>query len=714
MSSVANEQECERFSIDAVIDEPALREIYLRPFEMLVRSNNPPCCVMTAYNSVNGVHMDMNSQIIQNILRDEWKFHGMVMSDWGGANSTVESVLAGCDLEMPGPPALRGAKLLNALPGKRGAMLEAAIDRSCERILLLAKKHNLLGLSASQVRASRSRPEMSATTPEDLRRLRRTVANGHVLLKNSASTLPLKPDHLQGKKIAFVGPNAKICSPGGGGSATMNPQYQSHPMEAFERALSELNVNAEVRYAVGAHSMKWLPLASIDQWTSSPGLEGEHESNVFQIDFFVSSDLSGPIFETQFRSNSNIDLTDSGPACLRESGKPYSLRVTSIVRPRTSGMHAFSITSVGHSRLSVDDKCLIDNFDWTERGEAFYAFSSTEARESMHMKAGQSYKVVIEASCKFPDASHDEPVHVWSMQPSVRLGFLEELPATLISDAVAVSNECDYTIAVIGLNDEWESEGYDRQTMALPGKQNELVEALLARTNNAHNVIIVNQSGSAVEMPWADKANTILQAWYGGQEAGNALADVLLGSVNPSGRLPFTWPRRYSDLHFERSKEAWPGVNGRVHYTEGRDVGYRWYQKHDVEPQWWFGHGIGYSSFSITVIDLAERPRERWKLKIEVANTGDVEGQEVVQCYTWPQTRSNAKELRCLGKTSPLAVGSKETLLLHINLRDMAHWKDGRWHLEAGSYSIGIGKNAGPEADLVTTVELPKSQSWDP
>lgn len=345
---VANEQEHHRFTINAVIHEQALREIYLRPFEMLFASASPPGCIMTAYNAVNGTHMDLNVSILQDILRDQWGFDGLVMSDWGGTNSVVESVLAGCDLEMPGPPAERGEKLLRALETQPSEDLSRAIDKACARLLSLAKKHDLLGLTASEARASRSRPEVSATSEEDLRRLREVVANGHVLLKNATNTLPLVSHSLQGKSIAFIGPNAKVCSPGGGGSATMNPQYQSHPMEAFERALAARGVTAEIKYAVGAHSMKWLPLASKDQWAIDASEIGSNARDIFRLDFFASADLSGPIYETQGRAGSNFDLTDSGPVALRESGEPYSLRITSFVRPKTTGKHTFGITSVGH------------------------------------------------------------------------------------------------------------------------------------------------------------------------------------------------------------------------------------------------------------------------------------------------------------------------------------------------------------------------------
>ena len=403
---------------------------------------------MTAYNCVNGTHMDMHHGIVQNVLRDEWNFCGMVMSDWGGTNSVVESVLAGCDLEMPGPPVQRGLQLLEQAMAKSSERLRTAIEESTRRILELAKSMNLLGLSAPQVRESRSRPERSATSTEDLQNLRSTVGGAHVLLKNSSSTLPLKPSMLQGKKIAFVGPNALVCSPGGGGSATMNPQYQSHPFEAFQRSLADLGVGANVAHSVGSYNMKWLPLASPDQWRALTSNEGElrDDGNLFKIDFFASPDLSGPVYATQYRANSNIDLTDSGPISLREAGSPYSLRVTSSVRPIKTGQHTFSITSVAHSRLWIDGRELIDNCDWTERGEAFYAFSSKEKCASMHMNSGQEYEVAIEASSRAPEPSQGV-VHVWSMQPSVRLGFLEEAPETLIADAVALSNECDYTVS---------------------------------------------------------------------------------------------------------------------------------------------------------------------------------------------------------------------------------------------------------------------------
>ncbi|KAK5715804.1 hypothetical protein LTR17_016635 [Elasticomyces elasticus] len=708
----SNEQETERFSINATIGEQALREIYLRPFEMLIKSSTPPACIMTAYNKVNGSHMDMNSTILKDILRNEWKFDGLVMSDWGGTISTTESIVAGCDLEMPGPPVRRGQKLLEALDVDADGALTSAVDDSCRRVLALAKRVNLLGLSPAQVRASRNRPETTATSAADLRTLRKIVGEGHVLLKNSAATLPLTRNKLEGKSVAFIGPSALKCTPGGGGSATMNPQYQSHPFEAFKSMTSELGMDTEVFHATGVYSNKWLPLTSAEQWSAS--LAPSPQASMFKIVFFADGDLSGPIVATQYRDSSSIDLTDSGPASLRESGDPYSLRVTSYLRPTSTGNHCVSITSVGHARMFVDGDLVINNCDWTERGEAFYAFSSIEACATVHMIKDRVYEIVIEAASNVPAKSPDsEPAHVWSMQPSVRLGYLEQLPSDMVSVAVDLANKCNYTILVVGLSDEWESEGYDRQTLSLPPGQDELVQTLLDNAAKPENVIIVNQSGAAVEMPWAAQAQNILQAWYGGQEAGNALADVLLSLTSPSGRLPITWPKRYTDLHFAKRSAAWPGRDGSVIYEEGTDVGYRWFLKNKVEPQWWFGHGLTYTSFRYTTVEISHLDQQTWRITVDVANIGLMPGREVVQVYTWPEDEPDAKELRSFEKTKALEPGACQTVCLKVCMRDMAHWIEGRWTLVAGRYSSGLSKSAGDVGTVAMSVDVKERKTWE-
>ncbi|THZ53679.1 hypothetical protein D6C86_09762 [Aureobasidium pullulans] len=709
---VANEQEHHRFSVDARIDEKTLREIYLRPFEIVIKSHSPPGCVMTAYNLVNGTHMDMHKYLISDVLRDQWGFKGLCMSDWGGTNSTVESVLAGCDLEMPGPTLRRGENLLGALEHKDTDVLKTAINASCARLLSLAERLGKLGLSETDVKASRHAPECSTTSPEDVATLRRIAANGIVLLKNDSNVLPLDPQKLSGKKIAFVGPNALVGASNGGGSAAMNPGYLTHPFNSLKVALKNLGIEAEVHAAQGCRTHKWLPLLSTTQWQAD-----DSETSMLRIDFFASHNCTGDILETQYRNNSSIDLFDSGPESLRDGGEPYSFRMTSVLTPATDGNHTFSVSSVGGARLFVGDDLVLDNSDWNGIGETFYSFGSPELLSSMSMSVGRSYKVVLEAWSKTnnavkTDSIDVEPMHVYGAQPSTRLGFLEEDTST-IAEAITLADKSDVCIVVLGLNDEWESEGYDRPSMGLPGDQDKLVEDILASTRHPERIIIVNQSGSPLEMPWADRAHTILQTWYGGQEAGNALADVLLGIARPKGRLPMTWPKAYSDLPFATDKESWPGVDDKVVYKEGNKIGYRWHLDAGVAPQWWFGFGLDYTTFDSTVVSVVTE-HDRWDICVRILNIGLMIGEDVVQVYVWPSQQPRAKRLIAFERTESIEPRDSITVKLTVHLRDVAEWSEQKWLLQRGSYAIGVGKHAGDSEMATKFIDVRKALSWDP
>jgi beta-glucosidase len=703
---VANEQEYRRFSVSAEIEEKALREIYLRPFEMLVKSGHPPACIMAAYNRVDSQHMDMHKKLVKGVLREEWGYQGLVMSDWGGTNSAVESILAGCDLEMPGPPLRRGSKLIEALNASQDGELEAAMDTSCTHLLTLVERLGKLGLSAADAEASRYRPETTATSQNDIATLRRIAADGMVLLKNDNGVLPLDPKALEGKRIAFIGPSAVKGASNGGGSAAMNPQYLSQPLESFRAELANKNINAIVRTTPGCRMDKWLPLLSNATWKV-----GRETNDLLAVEFFSSVDCTGSVFERQLRESSNVDLFDSGPASLRDSGKPYSLLLTSTLTPETSGSHFFGVSSVGNARLYVNDELVLDNTDWQGPSEAFYAFGSPEVRVSMPMEAGRSYKITLE-SCSKPGSedSHDGPdktvdsMHVYGAQPSVRLGFMEQ-DRSSISSAIELARASDYVVIVIGLDEEWESEGYDRQTMDLPGKQDELVRSLLEAVDHPEKIIVVNQSGSPVHMPWQDKAPTILQAWYGGQEAGNALADVLLGDASPNGRLPMTWPRSYDDLPFADDAESWPGVDDVVVYKEGTRVGYRWFLDAGVEPQWWFGHGLSYTVFKHAIVDIAVL-EDRWIARVQVTNTGSVPAEEVVQVFVWPSRQPRLKSLAGFERTTLMQPGDEQTVEVEVRLRDIAQWVGGRWYLAGGTYAVASAKHVGDQEMVITDVTI--------
>ncbi|CAI6092938.1 unnamed protein product, partial [Clonostachys chloroleuca] len=435
---------------------------------MVVRTSSPPDCFMTSYNKVNGLHADMNVRILNDRLRNEWGFRGLVVSDWGGTSSTVESLIAGLDLEMPGQAEQRESKLLKAATEAPTPELLAAIDTAVTNYSISRKI------------------------------IRKVAADGIVLLKNTQKTLPLPLQPLAGKQVAFIGPNALQGTPGVGGSASLNLQYQSYMMGSFQTVAASQGVTVSVKHALGAYARKWLPLAAKAIWRL-PQLpkEGDNGQAILRMDFCSSPDLSGPAKKTHYRSNSYMDLTDTCPADFQTDHVP-----------------PFSLSSVGGSKLYVDGELVVDNGIWYGLAETFYTFGSAEKRGSKHLTA--------QRICR----------------------------------------------AIVGLDEEWESEGYDRQDMALPGDQNRLVDALVRQAKRPERLVFVNQSGSPVELPWIDRVSTFLQVFYGGQEAGKALADVLFGLVNPSGRLPIRWSRLYSDLPFSLVPETWPGKDGSVDYKE--------------------------------------------------------------------------------------------------------------------------------------------------
>lgn len=720
--SVANEQEYQRFTIDARISERALREIYLRPFEMVIRSPSPPECLMTSYNSVNGSQADMNEWLIRTVLREEWGYDGLVMSDWGGTNSTVESLLAGLDLEMPGPPEKRGQMLIEAIKSNAdNAKLTAALDLSVTRVLSLAQKHGLLGLSPEEARQTRDSAEISSTTPKDVEFIRNVAASGIVLLKNTTGTLPLNAADIEGKQIAFIGPNALTGTPGGGGSASMNPQYLSQPMESLKNVAAASGINVSVKYALGALGRKWLPVFDKTQWRAPVSGDGDDAApgkTLVRVEYFATQDLSGPVQESQYRNSSIVDMSDSAPLAFQVDPVPkYSFRVTSVLTPKSTGSHAFSLSSVGDAMLTIDGELVVDNRSWTGLGETFYAFGSAEVIGTKALEAGKQYTVVVEGWVrKEPRPAggfSEESNHVFAAHPSVRIGYEEELPdaEALISEAVALADESEAAVVVLGLTDEWESEGYDRENMALPGGQDALAEALVRRVKRPEKLIFVNQSGSPVELPWIDSVGTFLQAWYGGQEAGNALADVLLGRVNPSGRLPITWPRQYSDLPFAADSETWPGIDGKVLYKEESQVGYRWYSHQGgLQPQWWFGYGQSYTQFSTKVVS-AVSDDAHWKVTVSVQNTGTRAGADIVQVYFWPADKKEEIILVGFEKTAVLQPQETTEVEVKIKQRDAARWEGDQWVIRRGEYVFGVGNGVG-EADKSTLGLNMEEKTW--
>ena len=520
------------------------------------------------------------------------------MSDWGGTNSEYESIEAGCDIEMPVSTKWRGEKALQHI--QDGRLSKEAVEKAAANVLYLVERTRGNDTSPEL-------PEREDDREETRQLIREAGAEGLTLLKNEGEILPIKPSET---KIAIIGPNANRAVAGGGGSASLNPYYNTIPLDSIKSIGGK---GREIFYALGCHTYKWLPLAANFCTTASgePGVI---------LDFFEGDRFEGPPKVIQRKTNTDLFLWDSVPDEVSKGvpKTPWSVRATTRITPKTTGMHTISFSSVGPGRLIVDGELKVDLWDWTEQGEAMFD-NSVDVLFDVQLKAGRAIEVVAESTNEIRPISKQRPgaTHAYG---GVRIGYKEEDERDYLQEAVDVAKASDVAVVIVGLDADWESEGYDRKTMDLPtdGSQDRLIEAVLEVNPRT---IIVNQSGSPVTMPWADRAPVILQAWYQGQEAGNALADVLFGLKNPSGKLPVsqksfmfggrnfkltntktTFPRRLKD---NPSYHNWPGENLKVVYGEGLYIGYRHYERVGIPPLFPFGHGLSYTTFAYGKLSMS-------------------------------------------------------------------------------------------------------------
>lgn len=660
---VGNESEIERTTMSSEIDERALREIYLVPFEWAVKKAHT-WGVMSSYNRLNGTFTSEHEWLLTDVLRKEWGYDGIVMSDWFGSHSTAETVNAGLDLEMPGPPRDRGQKLIDAV--NAGAVSQATLRQRVIAMLTLMQRVGSLDDHRALKETANDRPEHRAL-------IRRAGAEAAVLLRNNG-VLPLQGDG----SIAVIGPNAKSAQIMGGGSAQLNAHYRISPWEGLVDAVGE----DRLRYAPGCTNHRFEPL-----------LRG-----AFKVEYFANEKLSGePVHvgeqdEAQAFWIGNVAEGKVDPL-------HFSARLTGSFTPETSGEHRVGIYAAGFAKVFVDGQLVAD--DWTHwtKGRTFFEEGSDEVVGTMQMEAGRAYEVVIEFATK---------AFATLGLAAFAAGIGLPLGNDAIAEAVRLARNADVAVVFVGRNGEWDTEGSDLPSIELPGRQNELVAAI-AQANP--KTVVVLQTGGPVEMPWIGSVAALLQAWYPGQEAGNAIADVLTGAAEPSGRLPQTFPVRWADnpAH-SQDHEVYPGFEGKVRYEEGIFVGYRHYDRHGMTPLFPFGFGLGYASFALAdlaVDDTAFEAHGAVTLTLSVTNTSDVEGSAVVQLYVSDDVSSDprpAKELKAFAKVK-LAPGESRIVALKLDARAFAFFRTqaAHWLVEAGSFTLRAGLSS---VDLQLTAQV--------
>ena len=659
---VCNDSEFERHSISSEVSERALRELYLVPFEAAVREAGVRA-VMSAYNRINGVFASSHEQLLRGILKGEWGFRGLVISDWGAALETVGNANGGLDLEMPGPARSMGDALLAAV--RDGRVEEVVVDDKVRRLL------ETLAACGALDADSEERPERSDDRAEHRALARRVAAESIVLVRNRG-VLPLDRGRL--RRVALLGPNAARAVIQGGGSSIVATHYEVHPLAALAERLGD---DVEIVHEPGLRIDKFVP--PLDRARLRPA--GGEDRPGLLLEYWNGALGSGPPVHTRIVRRCRAFW--SGAFAPGVDPRNFSARYSGSFTADTTGDYTFGLQSAGRSRLYVDDELLIDNASHQEPGDGFFGHGSSEQRAEIALQAGETYalRVEFERDPALPDAG-------------IQFGALPPWPEDSVERAVEAARDADAVVLVVGTSGDWETEGGDRRDMALPGGQDDLIRRVLAARPDT---VVALNVGSPVDLDWLDDCGALLQLSFGGQELGHALVDILLGDVNPSGRLPTSWPVRLEDTPAFRS---YPGEDGRVEYREDLLVGYRWYDTRGIAPRLAFGHGLSYTKFAYRELQVPETVGvgEAAEISIRVANVGDRPGQEVVQLYVRdlrsPFERPD-KELRAFAKIL-LAPGQEESVRFELPPRSFESWhtEAGVWRSEPGPREILVGASS--------------------
>ncbi|EHK98305.1 putative beta-glucosidase I [Glarea lozoyensis 74030] len=598
---------------------------------------------LTAYNKVNGIHVSENDKILKGILRGEWGWEGMVMSDWWGTYSTSEAINAGLDLEMAGPTRWRGMALQQAV--SVGKVHQHVLDERVRNVLNLINR-----VSAAKI--EEYAPELTADTPETAAFLRKIGGESIVLMKNEDKILPLSKD----KKTLILGPNAKYAAIHGGGSAALAAYYAVTPFEGIKSQLT-----SDPLYTVGCYSHKELPLIG-DILKTANGETGISFKAYNEAPNVPDREIADELVLTK------TELLMMDYNCSKLKSDLWYGTIEGTYTAEEDCDFEFSLGVYGAAKLFVDDKLLIDNDTVQRKGTMFFNCGTAEEKGTIPVKKGQAYQIRVEFSSA-PTSKLDPGSNTLFGSGAVRIGGAKVIDAEEeIKHAAALAKNTDQVIICAGLNSDWESEGNDRDNMALPGYMDALITAVTAANPST---VVVMQSGTPVEMPWISSTKAMIHAWYGGNETGNAIADVLFGKVNPSAKLPLSFPKRLQDNPAFLSYKT---ERGRVLYNASL------------------------------------------KVSVKVSNTGDLPGAEVIQVYVSqknPSIKRPKKELKGFKKVY-LEKGESTTVEVEIETKyATSFWDEVRdsWIIEKDTYDVLVGSTS-EKIQVKGEFEVGKTSWW--
>jgi beta-glucosidase len=664
-----NNQENERSSINVNVDERTLNEIELPAFEASVKAGVGS--VMCSYNKVNGLYACENPTLLTDILRNRWGFDGFVVSDYGANHSTVASLKAGMDAEFLND---RFATLKDSLNAGRISVTE--LDRNVRHILRGMNRFGLLaGASPTGGRAVvRERPPLD--TLGSARVARAVATDGAVLMKNGGA-LPLRRDDL--RSLVVIGPSARHLLVGGGGSSRV-VGFRAREKSQLD-ALRELaGTDAKITYVAGIDlDGAAVPAAVLAPAGAAPGTHGllraDSATRRTQVDSQIDF-LGGRALPPGSR------LTWTGTLDIPSTGV-YELKLLT-----DWGVGPFLFNPGGNSAIFVDGAEVASNAPFVSRTLSLIPTTGglTNATGRVQLTAGpHPVRIVFGVPAFYSGSLPSQPLQLrfaW-VTPTMRR-------ANIASAAAAARSA---RAALVFAHNEG-TEGVDRPSLALPLGQDELISAIVAA--NPRTTVVLN-TGDPVLMPWASRANAILQMWYPGQEGGGATADLLLGTANPSGRLPVTFPAKESDAPTAMA-ERYPGVNGQQSYSEGTLVGYRWYDSKNVAPLFPFGHGLSYTTFRYT--DLTATPSgDGYDVSFRVRNTGTRSGAEVAQVYVGAPSDAPVPMARQgLAGFERIALEPNEQrqLTVHVAPRQLSYWSADKhdWVVAPGRRAVSVGSSS--------------------
>jgi beta-glucosidase len=669
---MGNNSEFDRHNSDSIIDERTMREIYLPTFEAAVREAHVGA-IMDSYNLINGEHASQNQHLLTDIAKRDWGFDGLIMSDWGATYDGVGATNGGQDLEMPWPAHQNRETLLPAI--RSGKVSEATIDDHVRRILHTAARFGWLDRDQLD-------PSIPRFNQQGRQAALEAAREGMVLLKNDGGLLPFNKSQI--KTVAVIGPDAYPAVPVGGGSAGVQP----FAAVSFMQGLGNyLGASARVLYSPGIPSIADMAEATDFSTEATGGQRG------LSAEYFKGDDLSGPPVVT--RTDQHVNFSAQSRRNLPT--ETLSARWTGYFTPKSAGAQEVFVQSTGEDggffRLYVDDRPVLD--DWSV---------SRALTDSAVLTLGaRPHKFVLEQHGRSG----------W-LGTKIRLGVIP--PGGIVDEAAKrLAAQADAVVLAVGFDPTTESEGADR-TFRLPPGQDELIRQIAAA--NKRTVVVVTSGGGVDTSAWLDQIPGLIQAWYPGQEGGTALAEILYGDVNPSGRLPMTFERRWEDNPVHDSYYPASGTR-RVEYREGVFVGYRGYEHNSTRPLFPFGYGLSYTTFvysNLTVRPVASRGNDGalYEVSFDVRNTGTRPGSEVAQVYVGPPAGSlprPAKELKGFSKVT-LRPGERQRVTVTLNGRSFSYYDAGarQWRAQAGDYQVLVGRSS-EQIELRSKLNLTATQT---